>query len=565
MKSYLEQQLHSALKALAIVSDSEIIFTKTKDERFGNVATNLAMNLAKTQKMNPRELAQKIVDHLQLDSSLVTKAEVAGGGFINFFFSPDYLFTQLKTILLQGEEYGRHRFGANQRVDVEFVSANPTGPLSIGHGRQAVLGDVLCRLLSNAGYQVTREYYFNNAGVQMKKLGESVRLRYLELLGETITFPEKHYEGEYIRDIAADIKSQHGESWKSYDFEPFKSFAEDILFANIRKVLGRIGLKFDVYYNEDSLYKEGKIEALLKSFAAKNLTYVKENATWLKTSEFSYDHGPKPENDKVIVKSTGEPTYRLPDMAYHVTKFERGFDHIIDIFGADHIAEYPDVLAGLKALGYDTSHVRVLIHQFVTLMKEGEILKMSKRKANFVTIDELIDLLGPDVFRYFLIMRSHNSHLNFDLELAQKQSMENPAYYIQNAHARICSIEKKAGERDILFSVSNEIKLDLLKADEETTIIEKLLQFPELTARLAKNLEPHPLTTYLEELAGVYHHYQTAGKKNPDLRVITEDKALSEARLALCIAVRIVLRRGLDILGIHAPEYMARDQADETV
>ncbi|HMV27325.1 MAG TPA: arginine--tRNA ligase, partial [bacterium] len=220
MKSYLEQQLHSALKALAIASDSEIIFTKTKDERFGNVATNLAMNLAKTQKMNPRELAQKIVDHLQLDSSLVTKAEVAGGGFINFFFSPNYLFTQLKTILLQGEEYGRHRFGANQRVDVEFVSANPTGPLSIGHGRQAVLGDVLCRLLSNAGYQVTREYYFNNAGVQMKKLGESVRLRYLELLGETITFPEKHYEGEYIRDIAADIKSQHGESWKSYDFEP---------------------------------------------------------------------------------------------------------------------------------------------------------------------------------------------------------------------------------------------------------------------------------------------------------------------------------------------------------
>lgn len=559
MKSYLADQLRKALKSLNIEYTEEIIFTRTKDEKFGNLATNLPMILAKTQKANPRELAQQITSALTMDTNLITKAEIAGGGFINFFFSSNYLYAQLRDIQQNVATFGSHTVGHSKKVNVEFVSANPTGPLSIGHGRQAVLGDVIARILRNAGYDVTREYYFNNAGVQMKKLGESVRLRYLELLGETVTFPEKHYEGEYIKDIAQKIFDEQKDAWRNSDFTPFKNVAEDILFGEIKKVLKRMGLEFDVYFNEDSLYKNGDIDRLVNAFKEKDLTYEKEGAVWLRTSTFNYNHGPKAENDKVILKATGEPTYRLPDMAYHVTKFARGFDYIIDIFGADHIAEYPDVLAGLNALGYDTSHVRVLIHQFVTLVKEGEVLKMSKRKANYVTIDELLDALGSDVFRYFLVMRGHNSHLNFDLELAVKETMENPVFYVQNAHARICSIESKAVSKGFKLDETIKADLTLLKAQEEKDVIQKLLEFPELTRRLAEVLEVHPLTTYLEETAGLYHRYQTAGKKNEKLRVITDNRDLTLARLALCGATKAVIAKGLDLLGISAPTYMERD------
>ena len=559
MKSYLTDRLRKALESLNIDYTEDIVFTRTKDEKFGNLATNLPMILAKSQKGNPRELAQQITSALTMDTNLITKAEVAGGGFINFFYSPNYLFAQLNDIQKNLSAFGSHAVGHSKKVNVEFVSANPTGPLSIGHGRQAVLGDVIARILQNAGYDVTREYYFNNAGVQMKKLGESVRLRYLELLGQTVSFPEKHYEGEYIKDIAQKIFDEHNDAWRNSDFAPFKDVAEEILFGEIKKVLKRLGLEFDVFFNEDTLYKNGDIERLVRSFKEKDLTYEKEGAVWLRTSTFNYEHGPKAENDKVILKSTGEPTYRLPDMAYHVTKFERGFDHIIDIFGADHIAEYPDVLAGLNALGYDTSHVRVLIHQFVTLVKEGEILKMSKRKANYVTIDELLDALGSDVFRYFLVMRGHNSHLNFDLELAVKETMENPVFYVQNAHARICSIESKAVSKGFNLDDTILADLKLLKAQEEKDIIQKLLEFPELTLRLAEVLEVHPLTTYLEETAGLYHRYQTAGKKNEELRVITGNRDLTLARLALCRVTKAVIAKGLELLGISAPTHMERD------
>lgn len=564
MKNYLTDQLKKALSSLSIIYNDDIIFTRTKDEKFGHLATNLAMLLAKSHNISPRELAQQIVSHLQLNPELVTKAEIAGGGFINFFFSPIYLYAQFNEIQKNLTHYGSHTFGNSKKVNIEFVSANPTGPLSIGHGRQAVLGDVIARILSNAGYKVTREYYFNNAGVQMKKLGESVRLRYLESLGEKVEFPEKHYEGEYIKEIAQKIYNEHKEAWRNFDFVPFKNVAEELLFDEIKKVLKRLGLEFDVYFNEDTLYKNGNIERLVHAFKEKQLTYEKEGAVWLKTSTFEYEHGSRSENDKVIIKSTGEPTYRLPDMAYHVTKFERGFDIIIDIFGADHIAEYPDVLAGLKALGYDTSHVRVLIHQFVTLVKEGEILKMSKRKANYVTIDELLDTLGADVFRYFLIMRGHQSHLNFDLELAVKDTMENPVFYVQNAHARICSIENKAVSKGYNPADTDKANLQLLTAPEEKEIIQKLLEFPDLTQRLAAVLEAHPLTTYLEEVAGLYHRYQTAGKKNDTLRVITQDRELTMARLALCQATKAVIRKGLYLLGISAPTHMARDEENDT-
>lgn len=561
MKNYLSRILIDSLHKMNMTYEEPIQFNKPKSKDNGDLSTNLAMLLARTCRKNPRDLAQQICDGLDYDSRLLSKAEIAGAGFINFFFNVNYLQEQLRAILDQQDTYGQHTAGFGKRVNVEFVSANPTGPLSIGHGRQAVLGDVLCRLFENAGYDVTREYYFNNAGLQMKRLGESVRLRYLEQTGEPVAFPEGLYEGEYITDIAAKIREEFGDDKKQEDGSFFRNYAESMLFANIQRDLKNIRLEFNVFFNEDTLYKEGRIQRLIGAFRDKGLVYEKENALWMKTSLFEYDKSHQPEADKVIVKSSGEPTYRLPDMAYHITKFERGFDIIIDIFGADHIAEYPDVLAALKTLGYDTSRIRVLIHQFVTLMKEGELLKMSKRKANFVTIAELVDLLGADVFRYFLVMRSHNSHLNFDLELAVKHTMENPVYYVQNAHARICSIEKKAAEKGMdVDSSIHDADLTLLKADEEIQIIHKLLEFPELTLRLVQALEVHPLTTYLEELAGLYHYYQTAGKKDERLRVITSDKALSASRLALCRAVRITVARGLGILGVEAPAYMSRDE-----
>lgn len=562
IKTELDKNLQLALRKLDIPFTDEIQFSRTKDVKFGNVSTNLALLLAKTLRTNPRDLANRITENLEFNPDIISRVEVAGAGFINFFYSENYLFEQLKQMLLN-PIFGRHKLNISQKANVEFVSANPTGPLSLGHGRQAVLGDVLCRLLENAGYDVTREYYFNNAGFQMKRLGESVRLRYLELLGQEVDFPEKHYEGEYIREIAASIHEEHGTTWENEPYTSFTAVAETILFGNIKKVLEKIDVHFDVYFNEDSLYHDGSIQKLVDAFRAREMVYEKDGATWLATSTFEYDHGQKPDTDKVIIKSTGEPTYRLPDMAYHANKFERKFDVIIDIFGADHIAEYPDVLAGLKAIGYDTSHVRVLIHQFVTLLKEGEVLKMSKRKANFVTIDELVDILGIDVFRYFLVMRSHHSHLNFDLELALKTTMENPVYYIQNAHARICSIETKALSRDFDCNNPTVADLTLLTAAEEKGIIEKLLEFPELTLRLATILEVHPLTTYLEELAALYHHYQTAGKKDDSLRVVTDNRELTKARLALCRATRLVLARGLGILGVNAPTYMAKGDVQE--
>jgi len=562
MRETLHKAIRRALTSLQVTEPDQIEFSRPKEAKFGDLSTNVAMTVARATKQNPRVLAQRIIDHIPMPAQ-IEKMEIAGGGFINFYFSSSYVVETIRRILHEKDLYGRHDVGNGLSVNVEFVSANPTGPLSIGHGRQAVLGDVLCRLLSNSGYTVTREYYFNNAGMQMKRLGESVRLRYVELLGTAIDFPEKHYEGEYIRDIASKIVEEKGNAWKDQDYRAFKDYAETILFADIRNALQKIGLTFDVYFNEDTLYQQGKLDELLTLLKEKNLTYEKDGAVWLRTSDLSYPQGSRPEADKVLVKSSGEPTYRMPDMAYHVTKFDRGFDRIIDVFGADHVAEYPDVLAALHALGYETERVCVLVHQFVTLSHEGEVLKMSKRKANYVTIDELVDALGSDVFRYFLVMRSHHSHFQFDLELAHQQTMENPVYYVQNAHARICSIEAKANDKGYTWPADEPADLTLLMATEERDIVMKLDEFPELTRRLTDNLEVHPLTTFMEELAGLYHRYQTAGKKNEDLRVITENKALTLARLSLCCATRIVLAHGLDLLGVSAPSYMSRKDESE--
>ncbi len=379
----------------------------------------------------------------------------------------------------------------------------------------------------------------------MRVLGESVQVRYLQICGEDIPFPEDHYEGLYIKDIAKTLYDKHGDSLKeNSDLALFTKAAEETIFENIKGTIKKLGFEFDVFFNEKSLYEQGKIEETINSLKEKGLVYESEGATWFKTTDLGFDQ------DRVIVKSTGEPTYRLPDMAYHVEKFKRGFDLIIDIFGADHIDTYPDVLAALKVLGYDESKVKVLIHQFVTLTNDGAQVKMSTRKANFVTLDELIDDVGVDVTRYFFIMRGMNTHLNFDIGLAKTQSDENPVFYIQYAHARICSIISLAESKKIDTKNNKRDIIEKLVKKEETNLIKELLLFPETVKSCAEVLEPQRMVNYLFNLAATFHRFYT------ECRVLTEDDNLTMARLALIDATRIVIANALRILGISAPNKM---------
>jgi arginyl-tRNA synthetase len=501
------------------------------------------MQLAGKLKVNPKRIAEEICNFIETGNQYIEKVEIAGPGFINFFAAHENLYDQLAKIISKREQYGRSDMGTGKKAMVEFVSANPTGPLTIGHGRQAVLGDTIANLLEAVGYEVTREYYFNNAGRQMRMLGNSVYLRYLEISGESIDFPDDHYQGEYIKEIARSIYEKHGNSLKNDRENPiFKNEAERSIFEDIKKTVKRLGFGFDVFYNENSLYETGKIDQVIQDMDEKGYIAKRDGATWFLTTKLGA------EQDRVYIKSTGEPTYRLPDTAYHIEKIKRGFDLMIDIFGADHIATYPDVLAALEVLGYDVKKITVLIHQFVTLTENGEVVKMSTRKANFVTLDELMDEVGVDVTRYFFIMRQMNSHLNFDLTLAKTQSEENPVFYIQYAHARICSILSLAETRDI--SIDQNADLTKLKTNEETNLIKHLIDFPNLVESCALTYAPHRLSTYLLDLATLFHKFYT------ECRVIGDDEDLTQSRMALIEATRTIIANGLKLLGISAPKQM---------
>ncbi len=542
VETTLRECIDEALKRLGFPAVN-YQFDRPRLEAHGDLSVNVAMILARELKQNPRQLAQSIRETLQVPEGWFQKIEIAGPGFINFFLSDALLYRLLDQILTEKEQYGRSHLGDGRKAQVEFVSANPTGPLTVGHGRQAVLGDTVANLLQWLGYQVTREYYFNNAGRQMRVLANSVRLRYLELVGETVDFPEDHYQGEYIRDIARYLLDKYGDSLRQEtDLTVFKETAEQLIFEEIKQTLARLNIHFDVFFNESDLYSSGLIDQVIQAFEEKGLAYKKEGALWFKATSFGL------KQDRVIVKSSGEPTYRLPDIAYHKTKFDRGFDLIVDVFGADHIATYPDVLAGLQALGYDISRVKVLIHQFVTLYEGKEQVKMSTRKATFVTLDWLIDQVGSDATRWFFLMRSMQSHLNFDLQLARSQSEENPVYYNQYAHARICSILRKAAEQGL--HPSEHPPLDRLAHPAELALIKKLVDFPRVVVRCGTQYEPHLLPQYLSEVSTAFHKFYT------ECWVIGEDRALSDARLALCRATRTVLANGFTILGVTAPERM---------
>ena len=551
MISYLEDQIKKALAVLKYGDGINPTFDQPKLEEHGDLTTNIAMVLAKALGKKPRALAEEIVHALKLDPARVARVEIAGPGFINFWFAESYYTGSLRRVFEEGGSFGRSDIGKGKKTQVEFVSANPTGPLSVGHGRQAAIGDTLANLLEWTGHSVTREYYYNNAGRQMRKLAESTLARYRQLFDPGAPFPEDGYQGGYIREIAEDLKKTKGDSLLKLPAEEALAISQQVsettLFGAIKSVLLRMGVKFDVFFNEDSLYKDGTINDVVAEFRSKGLAYDKDGAVWLKTTAMGLDQ------DRVIIKSTGEPTYRLPDIAYHREKFRRGFDLIVDVFGADHIATIPDVLAGIKALGYDPDKVKVVIHQFVTLLRDGEQVKMSKRAANFVTLDELIEEVGPDAVRFFFVMRSISSHLEFDLNLAKEQSEKNPVYYLQYAHARIASILRFAESEGVLQGGPEKLAIanvGLLKEPSELALVKLLLGFPDVVIGTSQSLEPHRLPVYLGDVATAFHKFYH------DHRVVIPERDLSLARLALCWAAKIVLGNGLKILGISAPEQM---------
>ena len=541
MKELLADIFKATAEKLPYLKEKEIVFSVPNHEDHGDFSTNIAMTLTKELKRNPREIANEIINNLDSNSSVISKVEIAGPGFINFFVNKTFLTNIIPSVIEAGDNFGKSDLYSGKRANVEFVSANPTGPLTVGHGRNAVIGDTVANMLEWVGYEVDREYYFNNAGRQMRVLGDSVKYRCRQLLGEEIKFPEDYYQGEYIKDIARGMIEKFGDDVLSQDDVVFKNTAEREIFADIENTLAQLKIKMKIFFNENSLYEEKKIERVLDLFREKGLSYEKDGATWLKLNELGNDQ------DKVIVKSSGEPTYRLPDMAYHITKLERDYDLIVDLFGSDHMATYPDVMAGIKALGYETDRIKVIIHQFVTIIMGGEVVKMSTRKANFVTLDELMEEVGADVVRYFFIMRSVNTHLNFDLEIAKKQSDENPVFYLQYAHARICSILRMT-ETEKLESSFNH--LELLTHETEQRLLKKLNSFKSDMLYAVEILEPQKISNYLEELAALFHRFYT------ECRIIGSDKDLAEARIALVKAVKIVLKNGLNLLGLTAPERM---------
>ena len=537
--SLLNQSLIDALSTLGY-PEKEIKLSPSKNPDFGDISTSLPLILSKELKINPMQIGEKIKNVINHTDGIIDEITITNPGFINFKIGFSYYYQVLDDIL-SNENYGKNIFGNGQKANVEFVSANPTGPLTVGHGRNAVLGDTVANILEWNGYEVTREYYFNDAGRQMRILGESVEFRYRELIGEKYVFPEGGYEGLYIKEIAKLIIKKHGKSLVINDLI-FKDFAEESIFNDIKKSLLNIGIKFDQFSNEKSFYDNGQIEKFLNDMKSKDLTYEKDGATWFKSTSLGKDQ------DRVYIKSTGEPTYRVPDTVYHQDKINRGYDLIIDIFGADHADAYPDVLIALEALGMKTNHIHVLLYQFVTLLRAGEKVKMSTRKANFVTMDKLVKEVNQDVLRYFFVMRGMNSHLNFDLDLATDQSEKNPVYYLQYAHARICNIIKRYEALD--NSKLKNYNHSLLKHQSEIRLLKKLEQFPLIIENSRTALEPQTIATYLYDTANNFHKFYS------DCRVITDDEELTKSRIALIQAVKIVLSNGLAILGITAPERM---------
>ncbi len=520
----------------------------TRDEAHGDYATNVAMIIASQAKKNPRQIAQAIVGKLRDDEGLLKKAEIAGPGFINFFVREDHWRLLLREIERLQDRYGMLDFGKGKKVQVEFVSANPTGPLHIGHARGAVTGDVVANILRASGHEASKEYYINDVGNQMRTLGRSVYLRYLARLGDTIEFPADHYQGDYISELAGEILARDGRRYRGMPEDEvlplFTSYAAGSIMQGIKDDLGAFGVFFDCYFSEGELYKNDGVMKLLETLQEQGHVYKEGDTLWFRSTAFG------DEKDRVVIRDTGTPTYFAADIAYHKNKFDRGFDLVIDVWGADHHGYVPRLKASIEALGGNREALKIILVQLVSLLRDGKPVAMSTRAGEYVTLRQVIDEVGRDAARYNFLMRRSDSQLDFDLEVAKRQSNENPVYYVQYAHARIMSILRMAAERSMEVPRGDEADIGLLTLPEEIQIIKAVIRFPEVVEGAAKALEPHRVTFYLNELAGIFHSYYN---KN---RVITDDPALSRARLFLVKSVGQVLRNALGILGVSAPEKM---------
>jgi arginyl-tRNA synthetase len=552
MKDQLENLLLRALEAVRAgdLNAAEIpplLLEPPRQKEFGDLSTNVALLWAKAAKKSPRAIAEAILEKLQDPDGILSRAEIAGPGFLNFSFSPSFCYRSLR----EASSIQRLNLGRGGKVQVEFASANPTGPLHVGHGRVAVIGDVLARLLAAVGFDVEREYYVNDAGGQIEKLGLSLYLRYRELCGEVVEFPPDGYPGEYVREIAADIKRRWGERFLSEDrdraIEFLSGYGAETILDGIRADLEAFGIVFDSYMSEKELRGRGEVDETIELLRGRGLIYSQDGAEWFKSTAYGDD------KDRPVVKSSGERTYFASDIAYHRNKLARGFERLINVWGADHHGYVPRLKAGLQALGHDPGKLGVVLVQMVQLTRAGEPVRMGKRSGEFVSLTEVLDEVGRDAARFFFLMRGADSHLDFDLELAKKESSENPVFYVQYAHARIANIFEQARQRGLPpdLSDSKEVEVERLELPEEIELIKKVAQWPDIVEESARELEPHRIVFYLIGLAGEFHRYYNR------FRVISDDRALTGARLFLIGRVQRVVAEGLDLLGIEAPARMA--------
>jgi arginyl-tRNA synthetase len=554
--SKIETALLGVLKEMG-VAEPAVDLERPRDPSHGDVASNVAMTLARELKLAPRQIAEQITELLDLEAAGVEAVEIAGPGFLNFRLSSRAVASVLPDILANDEAWGRSETGGGARVMVEFVSANPTGPLHIGHGRQAALGDAICSLLTWTGWDVHREFYYNDGGRQIELLALSVYARYLEGFGDEAEIPGGGYHGGYVAEIAErlteDVGEKYRESVSEQDLDTIRALAVSILRAEQDRDLGDFGVIFDEYYLESSLYDGGRVEDTIKALKETGLVYEHEGATWLKTTEFG------DQKDRVMVRSNGLPTYFLPDVAYHLHKWQRGFHRVINVQGSDHHGTVARVRSGTQALGLPQGYPEYVLHQMVRVTRDGQDVKFSKRAGSALSLRELYEEVGVDVTRYFFQMRKPDAQMLFDVDAALDQSDTNPVYKVQYAHARMCSIFAKAGiEAESIEAGSTD--LSVLDHELERELVKNLSEFTEVLERSARQSTPHALCEYLEQTAGSTNGWYHAGNpsRNPKLAVLSDDAELRQARLVLARAVQIVLRNGLAILGISAPRRMDR-------